>query len=113
MTLKMATKTASKTRKPGVVLTRRRRAVSGRTAIAALSLALLLSCTAVALAAGPKAVKGSSGAFATVLPKGWANNTNQYSKGATKLDLLISAPPANGFATNINVIRKRTTTTNV
>jgi hypothetical protein len=113
MVLSIATKMTSKLQKLGSVLLRRRCAASVRTAVAALSLALLLSLTAVGVAAGPRTVNGSSGAFETVLPNGWANDTASYSEGAAKLDLLIAAPSSGGFAVNINVVRHRTTTTNV
>jgi len=73
----------------------------------------LLSFTAVGVATGPRTVKGTSGAYETVLPNGWTNETAAYSHATTKLDLLIAAPISDGFAVNINVVRHRTTTTNV
>jgi hypothetical protein len=104
---------ASRVRRQDLVLPRRRCAAGERIAVAALSLTLLLSFAAVGVAAGPTTVKGRSGAFETVLPKGWANGTAGYSKGAASVDLLIAAPVSNGFAVNINVVRHRTATTNV
>jgi len=95
-----------------MALLRKRSTQTRFVAVVGVSLAVFFSLSAVGLGAGAT-VKANSGAFATALPHGFANNTAAVSGSAVRVDLLITAPAVDGFAVNINVVRERITTTNV
>jgi hypothetical protein len=80
-------------------------------AVAAAALASFFSLSGVGLATG-STIRSSDGAFATVIPHGFANKTAAYSGSAVRVDLLVVGPVANRVAVTINVVRERDKTAN-
>jgi len=52
-------------------------------------------------------VSGRDGGFTTILPTGFTDATQRANTGTVNIQFAASAAPANGFATNINVIRSQ------
>ena len=78
-------------------------------AVAAALLAGGAAATAP-VSAAPSAHAGasaSSGAFTTVVPSGFRDETKGLSGAALNIQFAIIGPRADGFSTNINVIRER------
>jgi hypothetical protein len=85
-------------------------------AVAATLLAGAAAATAPVSVAAPTAHAGataSSGAFTTVVPSGFRNETRSLSGAALNIQLVIIGPRAHGFSTNINVIREHFVGTDV
>lgn len=79
---------------------------------AAVALALFFLQGGV-VAAAPSTVTSISGAFETILPRGFTDETAKFSGSAIKVDLVIAGPKAGGFAVNITVVRERAATTSL
>ncbi len=54
----------------------------------------------------PAAVTSIDGSFQTIVPSGFVDATRSVSSGVANVQYLAIGPRANGFATNINVIRE-------
>ncbi|HEY1509553.1 MAG TPA: DcrB-related protein [Solirubrobacteraceae bacterium] len=66
------------------------------------------SGSGTATAAAPAGtVKSADGRFATVVPRGFADNTKTVQGGTVNIQYLAIGPRSDGFATNINVVREQ------
>ncbi len=62
--------------------------------------------TSTAITGGGR-VTGRDGGFTTVLPTGFTDVTSRANTSTVNIQLAATAPRANGFSTNINVIRSQ------
>jgi hypothetical protein len=85
---------------------RSRRVGARCSAVVAAWLALFFSFGGVGLAAG-STITAVSGAFQTVIPTGFANETAAYSGSVIRIEMVVMAPAADGYSANINVGRER------
>lgn len=60
-------------------------------------------------------VSGRDGGFSTVIPTGFTDSTSTATANnpSSNIQLAVTSPPANGFATNLNVIRSPSPDTDV
>jgi hypothetical protein len=75
-------------------------------AVAVAWLALFFSFGGVGLAAG-STITAVSGAFQTVVPTGFDNETAEFSGSVIRVELVVIAPATSGYSANINVGRER------
>jgi hypothetical protein len=64
------------------------------------------STSSTSTTTGAQTVTSTDKSFATVTPLGFSDATNSPQASAVKVLFLAIAPRANGFATNINVVRE-------
>lgn len=80
--------------------------------VAGVSLTLFFAHGGIGLAALPT-ITANSGAFETVVPPGFINDTAAFSGSAFRVELAMGGPTVHSFVVNINVVRERTTITSV